>query len=297
MLTPEFEIVNKREKNKNRAVGVTITVVLHALLLLGLFFLVITTPDPPFQDNEGGMTVNYGTSDVGTGDQQAFTTVPVQVQQEEAAPAPPTPSSSAPEDLETQEAEDAPVIEKKTEVKKPKEKSNPDAEFKPKPKPAANPVPETPKPKVDKDALFTPGAVGKPNNSKGDGEGKGKGDQGDPNGDPNSRNYHGGGTGNGPPNGGNGLGDGNVRLTGRKLRSKPAVKNPCESARGKVVISIKVNRDGRVTNAAFTQSGSTTSDECLVNIAQQAAMKYLFDENSTAAETQTGSVVFIFKED
>ena len=297
MLTQGFDIANRRSENKNRAVGMVVTIVVHALLLLLLFFYVITTPDPPFEDNQGGMTVNYGTSAVGAGDVQPFTAVPVKVEQiADATPAPATASTSK-DNLETQNTEDAPVVEKKTEVKKPKPKTEPEAEYKPKPKPTHNTTPEPPKPKVDKDALFTPGAMGKPNHSKGDGEGKGNGDQGDPNGDPNSRNYHGGGTGNGPAAGGNGLGDGNVKLTGRKLRSKPTPKNPCEAARGKVMISINVNRAGKVTSSKFNPTGSTTADDCLVNIAQQAAMKYVFDENSGAAETQTGSIVFIFKED
>jgi protein TonB len=298
MLIQQFEIENHRRENKNRASGIIVSALIHSILFLCLYFIIIHTPDPPYEDNQGGMTVNYGTSDVGSGDQQQFTTVPVTVQQvAQATPESQPVSSNAPEDLETQNTEDAPVVEAKKEVKKPKEKPNPDALFKPHAKPVANSTPEPPKPTVDKNALFSPGAVGRPNRSAGDGEGGGKGDQGDPNGDPNSKNYHGGGTGNGPGHGGNGLGDGNVRLTGRKLRSRPPVKNPCETSRGKVVISISVNRDGRVVDTKFSQSGSTSSDDCLVSTARAAAMKYTFDANSTAAETQTGSIIFIFKED
>ena len=296
MLAKGFEIENNRKETTNRLSGVAVSVVIHALILLLLFFYYITPPNPPYEDNAGGMTVNYGTSDVGTGDQQQFTTVPVTVQQTAQTDASsPAASSSSPENLETQNTEDAPVVETKKEVKKPKEKPNPDALLKPQTKPVASNTP--PAPKADPNALFTPGAIGKPNKSKGDGEGKGQGDQGDPNGDPNSRNYHGGGTGNGSPNGGNGIGNGNVRLIGRKLRSRPPVKNPCDVARGKVVISISVNRDGKVVDTKFSQSGSTSSDDCLVATARQAAMKYTFDANPNADETQIGSIVFIFKED
>ncbi|CAM6000907.1 unnamed protein product [Sphagnum balticum] len=296
MLTQQFETENHRKENKNRLSGVAVTIAVHALLLLILFFFYITPPNPPYEDNAGGMTVNYGTSDVGTGDQQQYTTVPVTVQQvAQANPSSEAASSSSQEDLETQNTEDAPVVEAKKELKKPKEKPNPDAMFKPQSKPVASNTPPTPK--ADPNALFSPGAIGKPNKSKGDGEGKGKGDQGDPNGDPNSRNYHGGGTGNGPGNGGDGLGNGNVRLSGRHVRYKPVPKNPCETARGRVVISISVNRDGKVVDTKFALTGSTTSDDCLVATARQAAMKYTFDANATAAETQTGSIIFIFKED
>jgi outer membrane biosynthesis protein TonB len=298
MLTQQFEIENHSKETKNRLSGWTVTIAVHALILLLLFFSYITPPNPPYEDNMGGMSVNYGTSDVGTGDQQQFTTVPVTVQQDAQPEASSQPNTSTTqENLETQDKEEAAVIESKKDVVKPKEKPNPDAIFKPHSKPVANNTPEPVKPKVDKNALFSPGAVGKPNKSKGDGEGRGQGDQGDPNGDVGSKNYQGGGTGNGPGKGGNGLGDGNVKLTGRKLRSRPPVKNPCETSRGKVVISISVNREGKVVDTKFAQSGSTSSDDCLIATARQAAMKYTFDANSTAAETQTGSIVFIFKED
>lgn len=312
MFSRPFEAENKSAENKNRLAGLVVTIVVHALLLLILFFLYITPPDPPYQDDAGGMSVNYGTSDIGTGDEQQYTAVPVKVAEPEQVntPAPPPAPTASNEDLVTQNEEDAAVVETKKPVKKEKPvvKPNPDATYKPVKKPVAENKPVEPKPTVDKNALFTPGAQGKPNNSKGDGEGGGKGDQGKPNGDPNSRNYHGNGTGDGSGNGpGSGHGPGgygtggggpsNVRLTGRSLRSRPPVKNPCENTKGKVVIAIKVDRSGHVTDARFTQSGSTTADDCLIATARQAAMKYVFDDNSTAAETQTGSITFIFKED
>jgi outer membrane biosynthesis protein TonB len=297
VLSQQFEIENHRKETKNRLSGVVVSIAVHALLLLCLYFTILTTINPPMEDNQGGMTVNYGTSDVGTGDQQQFTTVPVTVQQE-TAPTPvsqPT-ASSSPEDLETQNTEDAPVVEKKTEVKKQKVKPNPDAMFKPQAKPVATTAPQPPTPKADPNALFSPGALGKPNKSKGDGEGGGQGDQGDPNGDPNSRNYHGGGTGNGPGRGGDGLGgDKNVSLRGRHIKAKPKFSYDCD-AKGTVVMTIKVSKTGRVTNADFRQQGSTSEDDCLINRARQLALEYTFDENSTAADLQIGSITFSFKE-
>ena len=314
MFARPFEAENRSTENKNRGIGLVVTIVVHALLFLLLLFMYITPPDPPYQDDAGGMAVNYGTSDVGTGDEQQYTAVPVKVAETQPTPTPtptppPTPTAST-EDLVTQDDEDAAVVEsKKKPVKKEKPvKPNPDATYKPVKKPVAETKPVEPKPTVDKNALFSAGAQGKPNHSTGDGEGGGKGDQGKPDGDDRSRNYHGKGTGDGSGNGpGSGHGPGgygpggggpsNVRLTGRSLRSRPAIKNTCENTKGKVVIAIKVDRSGHVTDARFTQSGSTTGDDCLIAIARQAAMKYVFDENSAAAETQTGSITFIFKED
>jgi outer membrane biosynthesis protein TonB len=304
MLIQQFQIENNRTENKNRMGGWIVTIAVHAMILLILLFIYITPPNPPFEDNQGGMTVNYGTSDVGTGDEQQFTAVPVTVQQTAQAEQQSQPeASSSQENLETQNNEDAPVVEAKKDIKKPKDKPNPDAILKPKPKPATNNTPPTPKPQVNKDAMFPSGAMGKPNKSKGDGEGHGIGDQGDPNGDPNSKNYHGGGTGNGPGKGGDGDGryqsdgikDGNVRLKNRTIKGKPQFSYKCE-AHGKVVMSIKVNKMGRVIDAYFTQSGSTTADECLIGRARQLAMDYRFDENSTAADVQLGSIEFFFRE-
>jgi periplasmic protein TonB len=296
MLAQAFDTENSKKSTRDKSLGWVTTLVVHALIAIALLLVMIAPHDPPFEDNEGGMTVNYGTSAVGTGDVQPMTAVPVTVQQDPTpTPAESTPAAS-PEDLETQDKEDAAVVEKKTEVKKktPKPIVTPIEKAKPTiSKPAAIPAPPTPQ--VDKNALFKPGAHGKPNKSTGDGEGHGIGDQGDQNGDPNSHNYHGGGTGNGIGKG-DGLGDGNVRLAGRKLRSRPSVNNPCEALRGKVVVTIKVNKSGRVTSTSYSQSGSTTSDDCLVGVAQKAAAQYVFDTKDDAADVQTGSIVFIFKE-
>jgi outer membrane biosynthesis protein TonB len=163
-------------------------------------------------------------------------------------------------------------------------------------KPSKNPTPtNTEKPKVDDNSLFKPGAYGTPNNSKGDGEGGGKGDQGDPSGDPNSKSYKGSGTGTGTGTG-SGNGSGNVNLSGRSVLSRHVPKNPCEQTRGKVMVAIRVNRQGQVTSANYAQGGSTTADDCLVNVALQAARKYTFDVKSDAAEIQNGTILFMFKE-
>ena len=292
MLTQQFEIENHRRENKNRLGGWAVTIVVHALILLVLFFIYITPPNPPYVDNAGGMTVNYGTSDVGSGDQQQFTTVPVTVQQD-AQNNSAASSSANQEDLETQNTEDAALVNTKKNPVKPKDKPNPDALLKPQSKPVTNNAPPTPK--ANPNALFSPGAIGKPNKSKGDGEGHGQGDQGDPNGDPNSRNYHGGGNGNGPGQGGNGLGNGNVKLAGRHIKTRPKFTYNC-NAQGRVVMAIKVNKSGRVINADFTQLGSTSIDDCLIKRARELALAYTFDENSTAADQQTGSISFDFKE-
>ncbi len=293
MFTASFETDNNSFENKKRATSIVVTLLVHGLLLLILYLSTLSLPNPPYVDNEGGMSVNFGTSDVGEGDEQAFTYTPVAAASE-PTPAPQATATTQEEELATQDIEDAPSLAKPEPVKK-KEVTTPKPEVvKPIEKPTtATAPPAPPQPKADENALFKPGAYGKPNNSTGDGEGGGKGDQGQLDGDPNSKSYQGSGTGQGTGQG-SGLGDGNVRLAGRQLKSKPTVNDKSQS-RGKVVIQIKVDRNGKVVDARYTQAGSTTADAGLIKTSIEAAYKYVFDANANASELQTGAISFIYK--
>lgn len=305
MFARPFETENKSTENKNRVAGIIVTLVVHGLLFLLLFFLYITPPDPPFGDNAGGTAVNFGTVDEGMGDQQQFTAVPVKIAEpvkENAPTPPPATATKSPEELETQEKEDAAVVETKPVVKKERVKPIPEATYKPtKVTKPAEPTP--PKPKVNSDALFS-GAQGTPNKSTGDGTGHKKGDQGKQNGDVGSQSYKGNGTGNGTGDGpGSGIGPGgyggggtpgpgSYRLTGRKRLSRPSTENPCTDSRGRITIAIKVNKLGKVIDAQFSQSGSTTADDCLVNLSKREAMQWVFDPKADAEDVQVGSILF-----
>ncbi|HRP40124.1 MAG TPA: hypothetical protein PLM55_10595 [Chitinophagales bacterium] len=293
MLSATFENENKNFEQRKKITSVLFTVLVHGLLLLVLYFSTLSLPNPPYQENEGGMSVNYGTSDVGTGNEQAFTYTPVETPPQ-TAPNEATPQAAPEvEDIATQDIEDAPVIAKTEKAKQPTVTKPVETPTKPT-KPTTNTTPPTPpQPKADENALFKPGAYGKPNNSTGDGTGGGKGDQGELGGDPNSKSYEGSGKGYGTGNG-DGIGDGNVRLSGRQLRFKPQV-NDRSQATGKVVIQIKVDRTGKVVEARYTQAGSTTADEGLIRTSIEAAYKYRFDENLNAAEVQNGAISFIYK--
>lgn len=292
MFTTVFEKENKSFELRKKISSALLTLFIHGILLLILYISTLSLPNPPYQENEGGMSVNFGTSDVGTGDEQAFSYTPIAAAPTPAEPAP-TPPAANEEEIATQDLEEAPVIAPAKPVKK-TPTPTPVEPPKTPTKPVVNTSPAAPpQPRADENALFKPGAFGKPNNSTGDGTGGGKGDQGELGGDPNSRNYEGSGSGFGTGNG-DGIGDGNVRLAGRKLRFKPEV-NDRSQAKGKVVIQIKVDRTGKVVEARYTQAGSTTADEGLVRTSIEAAYKYRFDENSNASEVQTGAISFIYK--
>ena len=237
MFASQFENEDRAFRNRKTAISVFLTLLIHALLLLILIFTILHTPVPPFEDNAGGMTVNYVTDDAGTGDIQPFTYNPGPSASKASAPAASN-RQSEPESAITQDNEESDVVMHKADDK-PKPKVNKKAIYKPSAKTNNNEtatakttaaVTPVPQPKADPNAMFSKGAYGKPNGSKSDGTGGGNGDQGKPDGDPNSRNYLGDGGGQG---GGNGALKGGYSLRGRKKLSLPP-PNQCNT-QGKVV--------------------------------------------------------------
>ncbi len=67
----------------------------------------------------------------------------------------------------------------------------------------------------------------------------------------------------------------------------------CESF-GKVVINVKVNSSGEVTEATYNQRSSTTKNGCLVDNAIKYALKSRFDPKS-GSEEQVGSITYLFQ--
>lgn len=299
MFATDFESENRSFKARKNSIAVVVTIAIHALIILFLIFTILHTPNPPYEDNGGGMAVNFGTDEVGMGDEQPFTYTPGESQ---TAPPPVQqnqPEASSQEDLLSQETEESEVEAPKVEPSK--KKVNNDAILKPSTKPNNTPVttPTKNKPvedappaqQADPNALF--GKKGAPgaNKNGSDGTGNRPGDQGDPNGDPNSRNYEGGpGTGDGPGSGGNGNG---FSLRGRSKVSLPAPQQ-C-TGQGKVVVDIKVNRDGYVTDAKVRMLGTTSVDACTKNNALIAAKKAKFNPDPNAPEEQAGTITYIYK--
>ncbi len=301
MFATDFDSQEKSFRNKKNATATVVTILVHALIILILLFSILHTPNPPYEESAGGMSVNFGTDAVGTGDEQPFTYTPGPTPTTAAAaPAETKPEENVPDKVLTQENEETNVTVPKPEDK-PKHKLNDKAVFKKHPKninstattTAATEAPApVPQPKPDANAMFSKGAYGKPNNSKGDGTGGGQGDQGNPNGDPNSRNYLGTGDGNGE---GPGHGDlkGGAYLKGRKNTTLPA-PNQC-STQGKIVIAIKVDKTGHVIDATFKRFASTAVDECNITNAILAARKATFNPDPNAPDVQEGTITYIYK--
>lgn len=275
----------------------TITAVISGLILILLFLFGFTYLDPP---PENGIAVNFGTSDVGSGDIQPTEPVQSAPQQNTAQPMPPQPTETTPEvkdEVVTQDTETAPVIEKEEEKKVEKEQPK----EQPKEKPvetteAPKEVKETkevkkPDPKPDKntsDALNSlingPKKDGKANG--GEGNDNQSGDKGDPNGDPNASSYYGQGKGLD--------GDGNYRLGGRKALNKEKFVQDCNES-GIVVVKIEVNQRGQVINAIPGAKGTTNNASCLMEPARRAALATKFNSDADAPVKQTGYIEYEFK--
>lgn len=279
------------------------------ILLLGVLFFAKYTSKNELVDLEGGgggggVTVNFGDSDVGSGSD--FTSQVLNVQEQKAVR---QPAAAAQEDeIVSSDLDDAPaVVNTKPVVKKEPKKED----VKPKPEPV-----KTPKPSKSTDDALANMING--NSKGGDGDDGVAGNKGKSNGSISSGSYNGdggsgggtgggngsgNGTGTGPGSGsgsgggsgsGNGTGVGNYKLAGRKVVTKPAPKYTCNEE-GIVVVAISVDQSGKVISAAAGARGTTNPARCLADQAEAAARNTKFDSNPSAAEKQSGTIVYNFK--
>lgn len=257
--------------------------------------------DPP---EERGIAINFGTTDFGSGEVQPDAPVKTSPQPESTPPPPQEVEETVAEDIQedvvTQDIEEAPVIEEKKEVvKETKKPEKPQEEIKEKveethPEPTPDPEPEPEPVKEQKpEKSVTDAMESLMNGPKNDGQADGgegndnqAGDKGDPDGDPNAKNYY--GTGKGLD------GDGNYRLGGRKALSKKKFVQDCNES-GEVVVRIEVNRDGDVIKATPGAKGTTNSSSCLMDPAKRAALATKFNSDSDAPSTQVGFITYVFK--
>jgi outer membrane biosynthesis protein TonB len=119
------------------------------------------------------------------------------------------------------------------------------------------------------------------------GSGKGNtgkpGSQGDPSGDPNAKALEGISKGSGRVGGG---------LGNRGVLHEPKISDASQKT-GRVVISVCVDKNGKVIKADYTQKGSTTTDSELKDIAKRAALQFKFTDSDI--EEQCGTITVDFK--
>ncbi len=237
-------------------------------LFLVMFFLILLfssltyqVPPPP----EEGVEVNLGNSSEGMGEVQ-----PLEPSNSEPSNPSPTQTNEQ-EEIATQNAEEIPSPDKIAD--KPKQEKTVDKPQK--------------EEKKDPELKHNPADYfNKNKNNKGGNEGKtGKeGDQGNPFGNPNAENYDGNpGNGNTP----------SYSLSGRvKIKLPPPSKNFQEQ--GTVVVTIWVDRNGKVVRVEAGARGTNTTNPNLWRLATEAAKKAEFSQKADASEIQKGTITYNF---
>ncbi|RYY29725.1 MAG: hypothetical protein EOO04_06675 [Chitinophagaceae bacterium] len=112
----------------------------------------------------------------------------------------------------------------------------------------------------------------------------GTGDQGKPGGNPDSKNYEGGGRGTGGVTVSRGL-------QGRRITGVPLFEDEFNE-NAKVAMDITVDGNGKVVSATYQPRGSTTSDPSMKEIARRKALQVRF---STGDAEAVGTIIFNFR--
>ena len=275
--------------------SLAITAAIFVLLFLMLIFIKFAS-EVRIQElaggGGGGVTVNFGDSEVGSGADYKSEVLNVSEASKQ------TSTQSAPdEEILSQDSDDAVSVAEtkkpvKTEDKKPAVKETP--------------VVKKPSKSVD-DALSN---MFNSSNKGGDGDDDAAGNKGKANGDKNSSSYYGdggsgggtgggNGTGNGPGNGsGNGPGSGGgsgggYSLGNRKALAKPDPKYVCNET-GKVFVEVTVDRTGKTIGVVAGVKGTTNTAKCLLDQAKIAAMNTRWQADDDAPEKQVGKIIYTF---
>lgn len=308
------------------------TTIVGILILIIAFVFGLTYFDPPI---EYGIAVNFGTSEVGSGNVQPTEALkpatepesepePVEevveelveeVAESEALPESETSDNSAAAEAEkviTQENAEALAIKKAEEERKIKEarekaeaekkaeeerqaearrkaeaerkaQAEREAEAKRKAE-AERQRKEQEAKRKNLDALMGGFSDSNGNADGGEGDDNQPGDKGKETGDPNASGYYGiGGDGSG----------GNYRLGNRKALTRPKPKYECNEE-GRVVVTISVDRSGKVISAQPGAKGTTNSASCLWDRAREAALQTRFNDDANAPSKQVGLIIYNF---
>ncbi len=288
---------NAKER-KNDRLGTLISIGIHGLLLLLFIFLLAwQPPDPPIE--EYGITVNFGTSNAGSGPVQPKRK-PVETKKvEKKVEDEPKPQEQPKEEVVEEEPEvvdktPEPVKEEVKEVKDVVKQPEPSPVVEEKPKktaPKKDPEPKKDPPKKDpkkdnKPPRDTSGnSNSNPSKSNQGDKPKKTGDQGDPKGSIDSKSLY------GSQKGGNGS---SFSLTGWRWDEIPSPEDNSNES-GRIVFQITVDEEGEVISVKTLQSTVTPA---VRRKYEDAVYELTFSktaENSNAAASSVGTVTFIIK--
>ena len=286
--------------------GIISTIVFHIGLILFLMFMGFHIPLP--LPGEEGILINFGESDLGSGDvEPPSSSASKPVEEHTSPPVEQTQvqTSVAEEEIITQDIEKTVAVESKKEVK-PKEKSQEEIEaerkiqeekekkrieeekrLKQEEIERKRQEEEDKKAKANADMIknsFGSGKNNDANNSTGEGNTSYKGNQGQTNGSVDSKNH---GIGHGLGTNGN-----SWSLKGRKNIELPKPDYDIQEE-GKVVVEIRVDSYGKVVSATPGKKGTTIQSLNLYRIAKEAALKAKFDAKPNSPD-QIGTITYVF---
>lgn len=275
--------------------SLAITSAIFALLVLAMFLIKFASENTINElagGGGGGVTVNFGDSEFGSGSNYTSEILNVSDQKQQK-----TTATSSEEDLLSQDSDEAVAVVNTTKPTKKETKTTP--------KEAA---PQVKKPsKNASDALSN---LFSSTNKGGDGDDNKAGNKGSLTGDKNSNSYYGDGGSGGGTGGGHGTGNGTgsgsgsgpgsgggsgggYSLGNRKPLSKPNPNYLCNET-GKVVVEVTVDKTGKTIQATAGVKGSTNTAKCLVDQARIAAMNTKWQADSDAPEKQVGRIIYTF---
>lgn len=283
---------------------------MHVVIFAILVFVAFTPPDPP--EMEEGIIVNFGTDETGLGSIEPS----APAVQAEPPPPPPTPVQRVQneEPLLTQDHEEAPEVKKADPEAEKKRLEKLEAERKLKVQQAeAERIKreqelaerkrieqeEAERKRIEAErkrqediinrtrtALEGSKNVGTTSTSEG--EAGGTGNQGVPTGAVDSQNR---GEGGGFGTQGTSV---SYNLGGRGMQSLPKPEYKIQEE-GRVVVEVRVDRDGKVIQVNAPARGTTATDLGLLNKAKEAAMKARFEPKPDGPAVQTGTITYNFK--
>lgn len=267
----------KNKKDNNKAlIG---TILFHLIVFITFMFFGLYTPLP--LPEEEGVLVDLGYHSEGMG-----------ISQPQLAPQPesssePVAAEPAEEQIVTQSTEESISIPD-AETPSPEEKPEPDRQHEeqvqddsPVQDELAHEEPE-PDPTPDPRAEF-PGRDDRRTDDDGKGDTDQPGDLGRPDGAEEGDGIDGGGDNGGVE----------FSLSGRRATHLP-MPDYTTSETGRVVVSVRVNRQGEIVRADAGARGTTTSNQVLWRLAEEAARKANFDIKRDAPEEQTGTITYNF---
>lgn len=250
--------------SKHKKKAVLFTAIILIAFVWGIFSFGLRYQDPP---TEYGIAINFGTSATVNNKPKLVSDskLPVQDNQEDIA-------EDVVEEISNEIPNDEIITqnENTTLIQKPKEIPEPTPK-----KPSKNTL------KAFDNLLKGDTSDGKPT---GDGDDSQQGVKGSENGDPASTKYYGNTNKSGDPN---------YNLAGRAALTKPKEQPNCEEE-GRVVVSIEVNKKGKVVRAVSGVKGSTNTADCLLKPAREAALNTNWNADPNAPNIQKGTIIYQF---